>query len=141
MSSYDAEAIIISREEHLDGIWITALVEALSELSLNARVVSLQAALSLSVSESLIRNNSSNLVVINRVSDAAPPQEVKKGVAIMRDFEIKGIPIVNGISSFHIGTSKWLHHTVLTQAKAGVPRSILLQSWKDPYRPPYVTLT
>jgi len=62
-------------------------------------------------------------LLINRVSDAAPPSTVKKTAAILASCELHGLPVINGQRSFTIGTSKWLHHQVLEKAGCKVPLS------------------
>lgn len=52
-------------------------------------------------------------VLINRVSDAAPPATVKKTMAILALLDLYKILVINGQKCFIIGTSKWLHHQVL----------------------------
>ena len=46
-------------------------------------------------------------------------------------FELSGTAIFNGSNAFHIGTSKWLHHSVLEKAGGATPPSVIVQSWFD----------
>ena len=49
-------------------------------------------------------------MLINRCSDAAPPIDVKRCMAILRSAELHGLKTINGLSCYTIGTSKVLHH-------------------------------
>ena len=120
---------VLTRDAHKSGRWVTSLVHAMQErLSATQAVVQV-------VSVEHTENDRALLppcgppqcdLLVNRVSDAAPPTTAKKTAAILRIFELHGIPVINGAQCFAVGSNKMLHHQVLSSAGCEVPRSVVI---------------
>lgn len=110
--------IVLTLEEHKDGVWITRLLHALSP-QVETSVVTL---------ESLLQNFNpaaaaaplfppSCCLVINRVSDAAPPHLQKACVAVLQvAVSLQSMPVFNGPVSYGLCTNKWCHHVLFDKA-------------------------
>ena len=75
----DGEALILTRREHRDGVWITSLVTALRAIHMRCTLLDVEDAMAASMLEPKLGQ-----VVVNRVSDAAPLEEAKKCTASLR---------------------------------------------------------
>ena len=136
--------IVLTREAHRGGSWVTDLVSALrsrlsspspSSSSLAASASASAAAVAEVEVVSVDRADECDALLlpssgrphcdllVNRVSDASPPATVKKTSAILALLDLHSVPVINGSRAFAIGTSKWLHHQVLEAAGCDVPRS------------------
>ena len=120
---------VLTREAHKDGTWVTSLVKAIqSKLSkqFSVEIVSVERADQCDAVLMPPNGKPQCDLLVNRVSDAAPPATVKKTAAILALFELHGLPVINGHKCFSVGTSKWLHHQVLESAGCNVPRSVAI---------------
>jgi glutathione synthase/RimK-type ligase-like ATP-grasp enzyme len=129
--SSPVRVFVLTRDVHKEGKWVTSLVRALEERLLavqgTVQVVSVEHTQSDDELLPACRVPQCDLL-INRVSDAAPPATVKKTTAILRIFELHGIPVINGARCFAIGNNKVLHHQVLSRAGCDVPRSRIISN-------------
>lgn len=109
--------VVLTREAHRNGRWVTSLVTSL-EQRLEQGVVQVVSVEHVSNDDSLLPSDCAPrcALLVNRVSDAAPPTTAKKTAAILNILELHGIPVVNGARCFGIGNSKVLHHQVLSRA-------------------------
>jgi len=73
------QALILTRGEHCDGVWITSLVTALRAIRMQCSVLDVEDAMAASMLPA-----KPGQVVVNRVSDAAPLMEAKKCSATLR---------------------------------------------------------
>jgi hypothetical protein len=136
--------IVLTREAHRAGSWVTDLVRALRSRLSSSSPSSSSSSSSASASAAAVvevgvvsveRSDECDALLlppsgrphcdllVNRVSDASPPATVKKTSAILALFDLHSVPVINGSRAFAIGTSKWLHHQVLEAAGCDVPRS------------------
>lgn len=119
--------IVLTLEEHKDGVWITRLLHALSSLpqQVETSVITL---------ESLLQNFNptaayplfppSCSLIINRVSDAAPPHLQKACVAVLQvavSLQSSSMQVWNGPVSYGLCTNKWCHHVLFRQAGLSCP--------------------
>jgi glutathione synthase/RimK-type ligase-like ATP-grasp enzyme len=119
---------VLTREAHKDGTWVTSLVKAI-KLKLPRALVEIVSVERADQCDVVLLPPSGKPqcdLLVNRVSDAAPPATVKKTAAILALFELHGLPVINGHKCFSVGTSKWLHHQVLESAGCSVPRSVAI---------------
>ena len=108
--------VLLTRDIHLKGSWLTELEAALIGLGAAVKILPL--------SEFSSADSKWGLLV-NRVSDAAPPDDAKACLAAMRSAELQGVPVLNGIAPFCIGTSKILHYELFARAGLRTPPYIL----------------
>ena len=107
--------VLLTRDEHMKGRWLVALEKALIAQGGNVLLLPLS---------SFTRVESHWRCLVNRVSDAAPPIDVKRTLAALRLAELQGVRTLNGISSFTVGTSKLLHHELFDCVAVHSPRSV-----------------
>ena len=109
---------VLTRDAHRGGSWITSLVRALQErLSAVEGAVVQVCSVELEESDRTLlppRGAPQCDLLVNRVSDAAPPATAKKAAAILRVCELHGIPVINGAHCFGVGNNKMMHHQVLS---------------------------
>jgi hypothetical protein len=117
-SSAAVRLCVLTRDAHRGGSWMTSLVRALQE-----RLSAVEGAVVQVCSVELAESDRALLpqrgapqcdLLVNRVSDAAPPATAKKAAAILRVCELHGIPVINGAHCFGVGNNKMLHHQVLS---------------------------
>ena len=142
--------IILTREIHKSGSWITDLVNALHNSTTNYAystpllidVISVDCGKNNDDDEDECCDNCWNEVIssstspdydllVNRVSDASPPITIKRTLSILALFELYDVPIINGTKCFIIGSNKWLHHRVFQKAECMIPRSIVVSRGDD----------
>eukprot|EP00929_Paragymnodinium_shiwhaense_P086676 TRINITY_DN4714_c0_g1_i2.p1 TRINITY_DN4714_c0_g1~~TRINITY_DN4714_c0_g1_i2.p1 ORF type:complete len:339 (-),score=81.54 TRINITY_DN4714_c0_g1_i2:149-1099(-) len=124
--SEDAPIVLLTRREHRDGHWIKALARAIDALAGAGRpTLILDVDDVAAICETGQRPHWACLV--NRVSDAAPPEEAKLTLAALRLAELHGIPVVNGSKCYSVGTHKVMHHSILRIAELRVPKSVVLK--------------
>ena len=92
--------ILLTRDAHLEGKWLLDLQRALIAQGAVVQLLPL----------SSFHKIGQWRMLINRCSDAAPPSDVKRCMAALRAAELRGLPTINGLSCYAIGTSKVLHH-------------------------------
>ena len=122
---------MLTRDAHKGGSWVTSLVSALQERLSAVHAVVQVVSVEHTESDSWLLpacGASQCDLIINRVSDAAPPATAKKTAAILHIFELHGIPVINGARCFAIGNNKMLHPQVLSRAGCEVPRSAVVSS-------------
>lgn len=134
--------IVLTLERHADGIWIEKLIAALEEqlIIVNAmrnvttgpkiKVVILEQFLSephcVSLPSSSLQLMFENCIgIVNRVSDAAEPWEVKGCLAILQLAKNLMIPTINGPDAYSLCVNKWCHHVIFQQANLSAPTTIL----------------
>jgi len=149
--------IILTLARHAQGIWIEKLITALErqqelitttkskhterEWKFQIRVMVLEQFLpnttnnpnSCSLPSSTINplslDNNNCIGIVNRVSDAAEPFEVKACLAILQlAKQLYQIPIVNGPDAYSLCVNKWCHHVLFQKANLSSPTTILLKS-------------
>ena len=118
--------IVLTLEEHKDGIWITRLLTALSALQVVTVVVTLESLLQhFDPTTPLFPPSSS--VIINRVSDAAPPHLQKACEAILQVARfLQNIQVWNGPTSYSLCSNKWCHHVLFCKAGLSCPSTQLV---------------
>ena len=121
---------VLTRDAHRGGTWVTSLVRALQERLSSASVQVVSVEHTDDCDAVLLPPGGAPEcdLLVNRVSDAAPPATVKKTQAILALFELHGVPVINGAKCFTLGTNKWLHHQVLQRAGCEVPGSIVVSN-------------
>ncbi|CAB9524397.1 expressed unknown protein [Seminavis robusta] len=140
---------ILTLRKHQDGIWIHRLVEALQkqqqqkkdpdglpEILIQVVVLEdfLQGPFCVSSPPPEIIIDSDHLQVtagtrwmglVNRVSDAAEPWQVKACMAVMQIARLVWkIPIWNGPDAYSLCTHKWCHHVLFAQANLDSPHTV-----------------
>ena len=108
---------ILTLEEHKDGVWITRLVDALSDVaSATVNVVTLESMLAnMDPSQALF--SSSCGLLVNRVSDAAAPPLQKTCVGVLQlAASVYKIAVWNGPTSYSLCCNKWCQHVLFAQA-------------------------
>ena len=107
---------VLTRDAHRGGSWITSLVRALQERMSKGSVVQVYSVELAESDRTLLppRGAPQCDLLVNRVSDAAPPATAKKAAAILRVCELHGIPVINGAHCFGVGNNKMMHHQVLS---------------------------
>jgi hypothetical protein len=121
---------VLTRDAHRGGTWVTSLVRALQERLSSASVQVVSVERTDDCDDALLPPGGPPQcdLLVNRVSDAAPPATAKKTLAILALFELHGVPVINGAKCFTLGTNKWLHHQVLQRAGCEVPSSIVVSN-------------
>ena len=114
---------VLTRDAHRGGAWMTSLVRALQERlsTVEGAVVQVCSIEHADIDRALLPSRGAPQcdLLVNRVSDAAPPATAKKAATILRACELHGIPVINGALCFGVGNNKMLHHQVLS-AGAGL---------------------
>ncbi len=59
--------------------------------------------------------------LVNRVSDAAPPELAQLCTAVLQLATSRHIPVFNGPASYSLCTQKWCHHALFRQAQLSCP--------------------
>ena len=120
--------VVLTREVHRAGRWVTALATALADRLRDVdAVVEIVCVERAAADASLLPAGGGRpqcALLVNRVSDAAPPATAKAAAALLHCMELHAIPVVNGARCFAIGNNKLLHQQVLSQAGCAVPRSV-----------------
>lgn len=112
------EIVLLTRAEHVTGAWMRELIRALEFRGRRVALVHVDAC---SVAD--CSDPPKCAVVVNRVSDAAPPHVAKRTMALLRDAELCGVPCLNGSGAYAVGANKVLHHRVIERAGYTAPRS------------------
>ena len=119
--------VILTLQEHTNGIWITKLVEAFPK-TIKVTIISLESLLDTldpGAANSILPSNTS--LLINRVSDAAPPHLVKACIGILQlATSIYKIPVWNGPTSYSLCSNKWCQHALFAQAQLSCPATQVL---------------
>lgn len=117
--------VLLTRDEHASGRWLLDLKCALEAADAQVRILRLSEYHSSLASTSDI---SSSTIVVNRVSDAAPPGDVKMCLSALRFYMLAGCRIINGIDSYTIGMAKVLHYSLFAKAGLSTPKYVVLRS-------------
>lgn len=115
--------VLLTRDEHANSRWLLDLEKSLVKRGAVVLVMPLS---------SFDRVGSNWRSIVNRVSDAAGPTEVKRTMAILRSAELHGVPTINGTACYAIGTSKILHHELFDVVGVASPRFVQLSSGTSP---------
>ena len=111
--------VLLTRDAHATSRWLVDLERSLVQRGAVVLIMPLS---------SFDSVNSKWRCLVNRVSDAASPTEVKQTMAALRSAELHGIPTVNGLACYAIGTSKLLHHELFDVVGVASPRYIQIKS-------------
>ena len=117
LQSRSLPIVLLTREEHADGSWLTDLHVALESRGAVVRVITLAEFTGVGQWRCLV----------NRVSDAAPPADVKVALAALRACELHRVPVINGTSAYALGTSKMLHYELFTRARLVTPPYVVVR--------------
>ncbi|CAK0873779.1 unnamed protein product [Prorocentrum cordatum] len=110
--------VLLTRDEHQQGPWLLDLRRALLALGAEVEVLPLSG---------FRRPSASWRVLVNRVSDAAPPADVKVCCAALRGAEVVGVPVVNGVWPYTLATSKAMHYELFAAVGAPTPPYVVLR--------------
>jgi hypothetical protein len=113
---------ILTLRRHKDGIWIQKLVEALQDVSSSSPQSSIQVVVLDSILSDSLQSHWRGLV--NRVSDAAEPWEVKACLALLQLAKLMQIRVWNGPEAFSLCTHKWCHHVLFQRANLKSPDTV-----------------
>jgi hypothetical protein len=118
---------ILTLKQHKDGIWITKLVEAFPK-TVKVVILSLESSLLDGLNPGAAKLFPSNtLLLINRVSDAAPPHLVKACTGILQlATSIYKIRVWNGPTSYSLCSNKWCQHVLFSRAHLKSPSTQVL---------------
>lgn len=119
---------ILTLRRHKDGVWIHRLVASLQKIvpttTVRIQVIDLEDHLQGPFNVSKPDPNHW-LGLINRVSDAAEPWEVKTAMALLQlAKQVWKIPIWNGPDAYSLCTHKWCHHVLFSQAGLKSPNTV-----------------
>eukprot|EP00965_Chrysotila_dentata_P033716 1122046-Pleurochrysis_carterae.AAC.1 len=114
--------VLLTRDEHRDSAWVADLRFELLEYGADVRVLQL----------SEVETSGNWRCLVNRVSDAAPPQDVKICLAALRGAELAGIPVVNGTSAYSLCSSKLLHYALFHRVGVSTPPYAVLRRGLSP---------
>jgi RimK-like ATP-grasp domain len=122
--------LLLTLDRHKDGIWVTRLVEELRQINQGTQVQIV--AIETFVHETVMGNDVSLLDgcrgIINRVSDAADPINVKKCLAVLNVARLMNIPIFNGPDAYSLCCNKWCHHILFARAGLQSPSTVVLDT-------------
>ena len=113
------QVVLLTRDDHLQGKWLTSLYEALMARGMEAQLLPLSKFTNIEPSWRCL---------VNRVSDASPASDVMICNAALRAAQLRGVKTINGLPSFSIGTSKMLHHELFNSVGVETPHSIIITS-------------
>lgn len=119
--------LLLTLEKHKDGVWVTRLVEELvrRQHDIVVQIATMEGVLH----EKLIESNflADCRGIINRVSDAADPENSKRCIAILSAAaRVYGIPVFNGPSAYSLCCNKWCHHAVFARAGLASPSTVVV---------------
>ena len=129
--------IILTLKKHLQGIWITRLVERLKQsipscssfqsIGIETRTLEDWLAEGWLISEKAKDDGGQKIVgIVNRVSDAATPALFKACCALLAAAEASlQIPVWNGSRAYSLCGNKWRHHLLFRQAKLSSPTTMV----------------
>ena len=130
--------IILTLKKHVDGIWITKLVDRLKEsvppsssfqhVEIGIRALEDWLTEGWLVSDKAEDDNNRHgiIAIVNRVSDAASPALFKACCAILAAAEQSlKIPVWNGSTAYSLCGNKWRHHLLFRQAKLLAPTTMV----------------
>ena len=132
---------ILTLGRHKDGVWIHKLVQCLLDKNIREKsgnrvevqVVVLEDFLAAPVLVSEPNDTMSQwTAIVNRVSDAAEPWEVKACMSLLQIAkQVWKIPIFNGPDAYSVCTNKWCHHVLFAQAGLTSPTTIAMMKQKN----------
>jgi len=114
--------VILTRDVHADGKWVTDLQAALLAQGVRTELLHLSAFVGAGNWRCLL----------NRVSDAAPPEDVKLCFAAVRAAELAGIPVINGTLAYSLACSKLLHYELFKRVGVLTPPYTVLRRCTNP---------
>ena len=116
-------ALLLSPERHLQGAWLLHLKAELEKRNSAKVEVDIVAIEHWSQSHFDTLEQSPWNVAVNRVSDASEPAIAKMALVIMRQLELRGVPIINPSSAYSLLMSKSGQYAVLQLAGVEMPES------------------
>ena len=116
-------ALLLSPERHLQGAWLLNLKSELEKRNSAKVEVDIVAIEHWGQSHFDALEQSPWNVAVNRVSDASEPAVAKMALVIMRQLELRGVPVINPSSAYSLLMSKSGHHAVLRLAGVEMPES------------------
>jgi hypothetical protein len=135
--------IILTLKKHVNGIWITKLVERLKEsvphsssfqqIEISIRSIEDWLAEGWLISDKAESDDNRGILgIVNRVSDAASPSLFKACCAVLATAEQSlKIPVWNGSSAYSLCGNKWRHHLLFRQAKLLAPTTMVYYAGHD----------
>ena len=129
--------VILTLKKHVEGIWITRLVQRLKEsvtdfpafrnIEIEIRTLEDWLAEGWLISEETKDADDHRIIgIVNRVSDAASPALFKACCALLAAAEESlKIPVWNGSHSYSLCGNKWRHHLLFRQAKLLAPTTMV----------------
>ena len=129
--------IVLTLRKHVDGIWITKLVEQLKksvptsssfqQIEVGIRTLEDWLAEGWVISGEIEGATNHKIIgIVNRVSDAASPALFKACCAVLAAAEQSlKIPVWNGSSAYSLCGNKWRHHLLFRQAKLSAPTTMV----------------
>lgn len=136
MSESDTdEIVVLTLREHVDGPWITRLVDRLAAASprerIRVRILEDWLAGGWLVSEVGFGRIAG---IVNRVSDAASPALFKACVSLLSSAEALGVRVVNGPTSYALCASKWTQHLLFKRAGLASPKTLAFWDGNSQHR-------
>jgi len=124
---------VLTPSKHRSAVWITALVEKLQARAPNATIEILDVeSAPLDVGNGGSGPGMRWELLVNRVSDAAPPATVKAALMFLRAAELQGSRVINGITAYSTGVNKALHHVALHRVGLYTPATVVCRSLPPP---------
>ena len=116
----------VNFEKHKDGVWVTKLVDELtrSESADVVQIVAIEDFLHETLLDDAFLPGCHG--IINRVSDAADADTVKRCVALLTTARLYQIPVFNGPISYSLCCNKWCHHAVFLRAGLASPSTAIV---------------
>jgi hypothetical protein len=123
LASARAPVVLLTRDEHRNGAWLTDLERALAARGAAVLVLPLS---EFRGAEARWR------CLVNRVSDAAPPADAKLCLAACRSAQMCGVPTINGGGAYALGSSKLLHYQLFALCELPTPPYAVLRRGGPP---------
>jgi len=130
--------IVLTLKKHVDGIWITKLIERLNEsvppsssfhhIEVKIRALEDWLGEGWLISDKIEKKNIHRdlIGIVNRVSDAASPALFKACCAVLATAEhTLKIPVWNGSIAYSLCGNKWRQHLLFRQAKLLAPTTMV----------------
>ena len=115
--SSNGSVVLLTRDAHSQGSWLLDLEAALRANGMCTEILCL----------SSFKGAGQWRCLVNRVSDAAPPADVKIALAAIRACELRGVPVINGSFAYSLGTSKFLHYELFARIGLETPPYVVVR--------------
>ena len=116
-------ALLLTPERHLKGAWLLTLQAQLERLQPEKVDVDIVCIEHWGQKNFEMLEDSHWNIAVNRVSDASEPPIAKMALVIMRQLELRGVPVINPSAAYSLLMSKSGHHAVLRLAGVATPDS------------------